>query len=736
VTSIPIREQAPQVFAPTARRPGRAPAAVGGLTGKDLLRILRKRKWLILLCLTITTAVAVVATEVMRRYMPYYTAQAYVRLSPPAKTALVSGTQYYNVDAVDQFKKTNIPWVKSQPVLDAALKSEKMMRTAWYRAWTANDPEHKAAIQELQDQLRVNAMPDTELIGISLSVATGDSGEIRDLPAIVNAVAEAFIKRANEDPTSTRNAELTTLRNRDKDITARLEKLKGDIQATMRQMKVPAIRRQVDSLTVEEQDLTRRLTELGLQQDQAAAAREAILAQDKQGGLDTNPMVMQALEMDPVLRGLDAQLNGRESGREIIEIKYGPNHPQRKAFEASVGNLKSQRKAREDEMIKKNVEALKQQFDQQLGAITAQVVRVDQRLRGVQSERADLNRALVDVENLEAERDNDTLELNRIRARISDLQVVIEALPVYMYDAAQIPTEPSWPKRPLMYTLGVLLGLAIGVGLAFMLELMDTSVKTPTDVARRFDLSLLAMVPHAEDLPDEVEDFRRVCLDNPDSLVGESFRELRTNLLFSGPADQRRRLLITSPSPDDGRTTVTVNLAAAIANSGRSVLVVDANFRRPAIGKLFLDGDQVGLSDVLSGQKTWQECVHKTAVPNLSVMVSGKLPPNPNELLGSDVAKSMLAQMAEQYDQVIVDGPPFLLISDAGVLATEMDGVVLVIRAGVNTHGIVDRCRQGLARIGAHTLGVVLNGVRVTAGGYLQKNYDAFDEYRSDSESA
>jgi len=159
---------------------------------------------------------------------------------------------------------------------------------------------------------------------------------------------------------------------------------------------------------------------------------------------------------------------------------------------------------------------------------------------------------------------------------------------------------------------------------------------------------------------------------------------------------------------------------------------VDANFRRPAVARLLNVANEAGLSDVLSGQKPWDQCVQGTKVTNLSVIGSGKLPPNPNELLGSSLAKKMLTEMAQQYDQVIFDGPPLLLISDASVLATQLDGVILVVRAGSNTHGIVSRCRASLNRIGAHVLGVALNAVRATAGGYLQKNYDAYYDYHED----
>ncbi len=187
-------------------------------------------------------------------------------------------------------------------------------------------------------------------------------------------------------------------------------------------------------------------------------------------------------------------------------------------------------------------------------------------------------------------------------------------------------------------------------------------------------------------------------------------------------------MLVTSPLPEDGRTTVTMNLAGAISSGGRRVLVVDTNFRQPGISSLFPDCPPGGLSSALVGQAQWRDLVHEVN-PNLHVLAAGILPPNPAELLGSQEMRVHLDEMVQQYDQVLLDGAPCLVVTDSAVLSTLVDGVILTIRAGVNTHGIVQRTRDMLMRVGGHIIGSVLNGVRVTAGGYLRKSYDTFYEY-------
>jgi capsular exopolysaccharide synthesis family protein len=266
------------------------------------------------------------------------------------------------------------------------------------------------------------------------------------------------------------------------------------------------------------------------------------------------------------------------------------------------------------------------------------------------------------------------------------------------------------------------------VSLAFVLELVDTSIKSPSDVARRVDLPLLGMVPHTDDLEDDIDDARLAFASSPTSVFSEACRQIRTCLLFSGPVGGRRSLLVTSPLPQDGRTTVALNLAAAIARGGRKVLVVDANFRQPTLARLFPLCPPAGLSSALVGQVQWREQVHEVE-ENLHLMAAGPLPPNPADLLGSEQMHRLIEEMHGEFEQVIFDGAPCVVVTDSPVLSTQVDGVVLVVRAGVNTFGIVQRTRGMLAHVAAHVLGVVLNGVRVTAGGYLRKNYETYYQY-------
>lgn len=729
MTQLQTRQTTPKIASGRpAPRGTPAQQASTGLTPKDLFRVLLKRKWLILIGTFLIIGLSIVATVVWRSNWPIYTCRAFVEVQLPATTMLAMN-QYANPAALDRERRNAAALIKSPVVLMSALESSEVASTGWYRYWQQKDTSLNRARQELDKEVNVSLVPETNFISISMSQVSGTRSQIQELPTIVNAVAEAFVNEANRMTTTQRDQEINTLEDRRRTLAREIIDITREIEEKMRVANIPATRQQVDTLTMELSYLTQRVTDIDLDRGRIESALISVREQSAQGLLESDPMVLQMLETDPILRGLEADLKSRKTQLQMVKSKYGPRNPNRQRLETFILSIEDEIASRRAELMQEQVKARVVDLQRQLATIQSELQQIQDKRTKALNQRRDLNQSLAVIENLDAEKAEREDRRRRIESRLEDMRLTRQDRPIGIRQPAEVPLEPSQPKPVPMILLGVVLGLFLSVGLAFLLELSDTSIKTPTDIARRVDIPLLAMVPSEEDLEEEYDDFRLAGLKEEHSPVSEAFRELRTNLLFSGPETHRRTLLVTSPSPDDGRTTVATNLAIALAHAGRKVLLIDANFRRPTLKQLFKIENEGGLSDVLSTQRPWREVVAETFVPNLSVLPSGLLPPNPNELLDSEVSERVLAELSESFDQVILDGPPFLLVSDAGVMATKVNGVILVVRAGVNTHGIVQRCRANLTRVGAHVIGGVLNGVRPTAGGYLRKHYDAFYDY-------
>lgn len=737
MTTLPTRQQTSHLAGPQAgvamRRPPMAGGPSGGqnagMTGKDVMRILQKHVWLIVILLIVFVVLAGVITYFWMKHAPTYTAAAAVRVNLRSQHITEIESRATNANELEILKNTYVQEATRKSVLTRAIEEDRdlssndlldrIKKTRYY----AKSPDD--VIDRLQKQLKVSSVRDAYHIIIKLS-----GSNKRELPEIVNAVAVAWVRQTAEDAQTAYSGNVGKIDEEVRSIRKRIDSLHKEIDEQRSTAHDPVVADQNGISQQELRQLAKEKLERETELRQAEIEFGPIAEKNQKGELLTDPMVLMGVGDD---RMVSLLRQNRDSLR--IEIKtqkelYGSNHrkvnemasrlaevekelavAEKQAAESLAAGLLDQVKNRVTK-ARQDLEATRQKYNEASSAARDQGILV-----------AKISKKLREIKSLE-------MRAQTLESALSEIRLGMRSVrPLELSSLADEPKTPSMPKYTITIPLGAFLGLAIGLGLAFLMELVDTSVKGPSDITRRVDVPILGMIPHEDDLEEEVEDMRTTLLALPDSLVGEAFRQVRTTLLFSGPASQRRSLMVTSPSPGDGRTTVAVNLAASIAHGGRKVLIVDANFRQPVVHKLFPGTPVSGLSSALVGQASWKEQVHEVEA-NLSVMAAGPLPPNPSELLGSEQMRTMLGEMTAEYDQVIFDTAPALVVSDPAVLSTIVDGVIVTVRAGVNTYGVVQRTKSVLTGVGANIVGAVLNGMRVTAGGYLRKNYDQFYEYR------
>jgi len=258
---------------------------------------------------------------------------------------------------------------------------------------------------------------------------------------------------------------------------------------------------------------------------------------------------------------------------------------------------------------------------------------------------------------------------------------------------------------------------------AVLLDRLDDSVRSPDEIAEQLNLPVLGMIPairpdEAERIPGSATMERLVTHANPRSPVAEAYRSLRTNLAFARARDDLKALVLTSPGPADGKSTTVANLAITFAQQGQRTLLVDADLRRAVLDKTFSVPRSPGLTEVIIGETTLAAAVNATAVPNLFVLGSGHLPPNPSELLGSAAMRAVLTEAKERFDVVLFDSPPLLAVTDAAVLATMVDGTVLVVRMGSTARQAVRRALAQLQAVRGRVLGSVMNDVDLRRSSY------------------
>lgn len=306
---------------------------------------------------------------------------------------------------------------------------------------------------------------------------------------------------------------------------------------------------------------------------------------------------------------------------------------------------------------------------------------------------------------------------------------------VRLIDPARPPQEPVRPRKKLNLILGFIVGLGLGVGLTFLFEYMNNTVRSIEDI-EKIGVTVLGSIP----MISEEEAVKRMkvlpasmngkngAVDSPEarrmvsrlithfapkSPISEAYRTFRTNIQYTKLDRDLKALLVTSPGPGEGKSTSVANLAITMAQMGSKVLLIDSDLRRPILHSIFNIDRRVGLSNVLVGRATIEEAAQTTEIENLFVMPCGTLPPNPSELLGSSAMKTTLDAMKEKFDIVLFDSPPIIAVTDAAVLSSQLDGVILVIKSGQTDREAAFRAYTLLKNVKTRILGALLNGVHI-----------------------
>ena len=340
----------------------------------------------------------------------------------------------------------------------------------------------------------------------------------------------------------------------------------------------------------------------------------------------------------------------------------------------------------------------------------------------------------LELDQLKSEADSNKRQYDVVFKRLKDIELsgMLRTSNVRVLDAARPVMAPIRPNVPQGVLMGVIAGLVLGLGLALLLELLDSSVTSQADVEERLGLTFLGFLPS---IPEAEKGSRDLHIHRePKSLIAECTRAIRTNLLFMSPDRPFKRLLVTSSGPQEGKSTTAINLGIAMAQSGNRVLLVDTDMRRPRLHKAFGVSNERGVSSVVVGEGKLEDAIKSTEIPGLFVMPCGPVPPNPAELLHTKAFGDILAQLGERFDRVILDTPPVGAVADAVVLSTQVDGVVLVLKAGKTNKDLAKRTVRALRDVKANIYGAVLNDVNLESSKYGDYYYGYAYRYYGESE--
>jgi exopolysaccharide transport family protein len=418
-----------------------------------------------------------------------------------------------------------------------------------------------------------------------------------------------------------------------------------------------------------------------------------------------------------------------------LSKRYGAKHPQIIAL----GNELKALAARKSTEIRRVIGALQNEYRVALAREQSLKAALGQQ----KGETLDLNRKAIDYNVLkrDAETSREMFDILIKRFKETSMTEDIRTGNIRIIDPAEVPKAPVKPKKTRNILLAVFVGLSLGIGLAFFLEYIDSTIKLPDEITGLLKIPYLGLVPalaaesDAEGKPPErkpEEDL--VAVRTPKSTASESYRGIRTSLLLSAADRPPQVILVCSSGPMEGKSTTCANLAVTMAQAGGKVLILDCDMRRPKMHIILGVNRDKGMSNILAGACTLDEAIVHTKIDNLDFVPSGPIPPNPSEILGSAHMKSLIDEARTRYERIFIDSSPISAVTDAVILSRVADGTVVVIRSGETHRHVVQNGIALLRAVNAHILGAILNGVHLDRDRYYYYQYQYYYYYGADGE--
>ena len=612
-------------------------------------------------------------------------------------------------------------------------------------------PARLSLIEGIQGAISTAIIPNTFLIEISVKY-----GDPKVAAEIANSAAQVFVEHMRE----MNAAEAKTAR---EFISTRVQVADEDMEASQEALKKFIVG---EGTIYTEQRVNLALAEMfGLHSSLRDTTLELeqlkVHVQELRGKLAKfNKQITAATASagSPVVQELQKRLVDFQIQRVTLSVDYGPLHPRMQAIEQEIAKMQEALDSEVRKLAEGEASSVNPVYDQ----LVSELISKETALSTTQQRKtaleelvrrypADVNMSAekkIDWDMLEsavkfAQKNVDSLKTQLETARITEAQKLSE---IGVVDAAiPIPVPTGLPKvaYPL---LGLIVGLMAGVGLAFFLEHLDDSIKTIETVEEELKLSVYAVIPQirfqgkkvrkrrggARETADATDirmlEERLLTHFEPQSPIAEAYRSFRTNIQFAGIRDKTKIFLISSSLKGEGKTTTSANLGITLAHLGNRALLIDADMRNPMVHAIFGRDKEPGLSNFIGGGMSLDQVVVPSGIPNLDLICSGPIPPNPSELLSSRRVPDLIAAVRDRYDLVIFDTPPIIAVTDAAVLSPHVHGVFLVIKAGQTSKRICMRAKTLFEKVNANLLGAVMNNIKADSSYGYEYYYHYYGE--------
>ncbi len=681
------------------------------------LRVIARRRWLLL---AFTAVVVSAVGFYMLRQPKIYQATASLIIDSSAPKYLDNnqvqevvesgtGTYWYNKEHYETQYKVIVSRAVSKRVVEklglendlAFLGLGKITDAAMLKEALA----HADAVAVLQSKIKVQPVKDSRLIYVVVEDVDAERAAL-----LANEVTQAYIAENLALKLRTTETASEWLEDRLKDL---------EQQSKTSELAVYQFKKEADMLTTSLEDrqsmVSQRLnaTNLALTEvkTKIAGMKARVYAINMLRNSSTDDEVhfaeaLTATGDNLLIHQLKIRYASQKAECAELKERYLAAHPK---LAACVDKLQS---AKQD--LVHELTNLVRAAETDLSEATARETNLVGLLEAAKTEAFDVNKKQIEFDRLKREADNNQRLYDLVLKRLKDIELsgLLRTSNVRVLDPARPNKVPIKPNVRLSLLVALLLGLLGGLGLAFGLERFDDSISSQAEIEEKLGLPFLGFVPTiSEDVTSDLIARDLHVHRQPKSSVAECCRAIRTNLLFMSPDKPFRTMLVSSSGPQEGKSTSVISLGITMAQSGNRVLIIDTDMRRPRLHKAFGVPNDIGVSSLVVGEGSLDAAIKTTEVPGVFLLPSGPIPPNPSELFHTQAFKELIKTVSQRFDRVILDSPPIGPLTDAVILGTQVDGVVMVLKAGKTSREMVRRAARLLSDVKAKMFGVILNQV-------------------------
>lgn len=731
-TATPSRPVMPRSAPGTPRGP--QPGAAALATSVDPIRVLRRHLVWIIASVVFGAAIGVAAFLLLGRYYSLYSDRVLFEIQSGIQESRdVGTTESMSDDLAFRLANTEAILLTSRDILTRALSHPEILKTKWHANYLTDDGTFniQSAVDDLAEELNATVIRGSNFFEMSWRTHSP-----HDVPVVLNKIKDAYLERRKEIDDAVWNENINVFTSELNQTVSQLEDLDREIGRFIRQHGITSLddpRYHQASIAAEQ------LTEqVGSVMSSISLARTALSQVQGRllGTVEPTMSDIQEAEQNPAIQSQIQYVDALRNQQTLALQKFNPPHPAiteaNQRLRAAEMELESMRRT----VIRQNLESRHKRLGEEIERLETTLAELQRELEAKDTELRELaaNHASYQAleaqrERMEAQRETDNMlikeiKLIRLRADASRVRVAQEAV---------TPRVRAFPKATVIVPLGTLLTVALTVGIIFLRELTDQRIKSARDLEVLPSARVLGVIPDLEEDPVKSKAAELVVRKSPTSVLAESYRQAVAVLTRQLERNGHQTVLFMAGLPGAGTTTAVTNVAAALAATGKSVLIVDANFRRPHLAEAVgADTSGPGLGDLLAGVASVDEAVHDTG-EGISILHAGTPANRVFDRLNNGLFESSIAELRGRFDIILFDAPPAVVAGDAMVLANRVDAAVLVVRAHQEQRGLVARLLGQLADARCEALGILLNRPRGTAGGYFKKNFETMARYSAKS---